>query len=238
MGNELDQKVFWDLSYGLYVVTAASGDKSNGQIANAVMQVCADPPRVVVCIHKDNLTHQYIRESGAYGVSILGEDVPMTFIGLFGFKSGRDVDKLSQCNWEKGPAGVPLVTDHALSVLDARVISEADAGTHTMFVGEVVSARKLASGVPLTYAAYHQLKKGKSPKHAPTYRAEQAGETGGERKGVATMDKYQCDVCGYIYDPEVGDPDSGIAPGTPFDQIPDDWVCPVCGASKDQFTKV
>lgn len=162
----------------------------------------------------------------------------MTFIGLFGFKSGRDVDKLAQCAWEEGPTGVPLVTDHALSVFDARVIGEADAGTHTIFIGEVVSARKLRRGAPLTYAAYHELKKGKSPKHAPTYRAEQSEGEQGEQKGVSTMAKYQCDVCGYIYDPQEGDPDSGVAPGTPFDQLPDDWVCPICGAAKDQFSKV
>lgn len=52
-----------------------------------------------------------------------------------------------------------------------------------------------------------------------------------------TMDKYRCLVCGYVYDPEVGDPDSGIEPGTNFDNLPDDWVCPICGAGKDQFEK-
>ena len=52
------------------------------------------------------------------------------------------------------------------------------------------------------------------------------------------VDKYECIPCGYIYDPEVGDPDSGIPKGTPFDKLPDDWVCPLCGASKDQFEKV
>jgi rubredoxin len=51
------------------------------------------------------------------------------------------------------------------------------------------------------------------------------------------MEKWRCIVCGYIYDPEVGDPDGGVAPGTPFEKIPDDWVCPVCGAPKDQFEK-
>lgn len=50
-----------------------------------------------------------------------------------------------------------------------------------------------------------------------------------------TMETYECTVCGYVYDPEVGDPEGGIAPGTPFEDIPEDWVCPVCGATKDQF---
>lgn len=52
------------------------------------------------------------------------------------------------------------------------------------------------------------------------------------------MAKYECDVCGYIYDPEQGDPDNGVTPGTPFEALPDDWVCPDCGADKSQFTKI
>ena len=52
------------------------------------------------------------------------------------------------------------------------------------------------------------------------------------------MDKYVCLVCGWIYDPAVGDPDGGIAPGVPFEKVPDNWVCPVCGVGKDQFEKV
>ncbi|MFA4828470.1 MAG: rubredoxin [Thermodesulfovibrionales bacterium] len=51
------------------------------------------------------------------------------------------------------------------------------------------------------------------------------------------MQKYKCTVCGYIYDPEAGDPDGGINPGTNFESLPDDWVCPVCGAPKDAFEK-
>ena len=53
---------------------------------------------------------------------------------------------------------------------------------------------------------------------------------------LSTMKKYVCDVCGYIYDPEKGDPDSGIAPGTPFEEIPDNWSCPLCGIGKDSFS--
>jgi rubredoxin len=51
------------------------------------------------------------------------------------------------------------------------------------------------------------------------------------------MDKYECSICGYVYDPAVGDPDNGIAPGTSFDALPEDWVCPTCGAPKSEFNK-
>ena len=51
------------------------------------------------------------------------------------------------------------------------------------------------------------------------------------------MDKYVCSICGYVYDPEQGDPDNGVDPGTKWEDVPDDWECPVCGASKDDFEK-
>ena len=56
-------------------------------------------------------------------------------------------------------------------------------------------------------------------------------------KEEIVMDKYRCTVCGYIYDPEIGDDDGGIAAGTAFENLPDDWICPVCGAGKDVFEK-
>ncbi|MCL1972401.1 MAG: rubredoxin [Endomicrobia bacterium] len=52
------------------------------------------------------------------------------------------------------------------------------------------------------------------------------------------MEKWKCTACGYIYDPEVGDTDAGVAPGTPFEGLPEDWVCPVCGVGKDSFEKI
>ena len=52
---------------------------------------------------------------------------------------------------------------------------------------------------------------------------------------MGNMEKWVCPICGYVYDPEVGDPDGGIAPGTEFEDIPDDWHCPVCGATKNSF---
>jgi rubredoxin len=57
------------------------------------------------------------------------------------------------------------------------------------------------------------------------------------KRRIAKMDKYVCGVCGYVYDPEVGDPDNGVEPGTAFADLPDDWTCPVCGAGKEEFEK-
>jgi len=52
------------------------------------------------------------------------------------------------------------------------------------------------------------------------------------------MSRYKCSVCGYIYDPAMGDPDNNVAPGTPFEKLPDDWNCPICGATKQEFDKI
>ena len=56
------------------------------------------------------------------------------------------------------------------------------------------------------------------------------------KKETITMDKYVCDICGYVYDPELGDPDNGVAPGTPWEEVPEDWTCPLCSVGKDQFS--
>ncbi len=228
-------KALFKLGYGVYVVTSRKGDRINGQIANTVFQVSAEPPTIAVSINKNNLTHEFIKESRIFAASVICEETPLTFIGTFGFKSGRDINKFESINYKTGETGAPIVLDNAVSYLEVRVNRELDVGTHTIFVGEVVAADMVAEHkLCMTYDYYHQIKGGKTPKAAATYaaepdRAEITKEVNSE------MAKYRCTVCGYIYDPEKGDPDGGIAPGTPFEKIPDDWVCPVCFADKDQF---
>jgi len=225
----VDIKTLYQVSYGMYVVASVKGDKFNGQISNTVFQITSEPPTVAVSINKQNLTHEFIRDNRVFAASILSQDTPMSFIGEFGFKSGRETDKFAQVDYKVGKTGAPIVLEHALGYLELKLINELDAGTHTIFVGELVEAKTLKSGEPMTYAYYHIVKRGTAPKTAPTYIKEEK---------VKKMAKYRCTVCGYIYDPEEGDPDGGIAPGTPFEEIPDDWVCPVCGAAKSDFEKV
>lgn len=226
----MDLKALYKLTYGLYVVTSKSKDnKLNGQIANTLIQVTSDPPRVSVTINKKNLTHEYIEESGVFVASILSKETPLKFIGHFGFKSGRDIDKFKDLPYKIGSTGAPIVEENALGFVESKVYKKLDVGTHTIFVGDIVDCKRLKEGEPMTYSYYHEIKGGKTPKTAPSYIKE------GKRKEVRKVKKYVCTVCGYIYDPEKGDPDGGIKPGTPFEDIPDDWVCPVCGAEKIMF---
>jgi flavin reductase (DIM6/NTAB) family NADH-FMN oxidoreductase RutF/rubredoxin len=226
----MDTKVFRKISYGVYIVTSREGDRINGQAANGVMQVCSRPPRIAIAINKANLTHQFINESGVFAISILAQDAPLSLIGRFGFKSGREVNKFDGSNYRLAGNGCPIITEYTVGYLEGKVIRELDAGTHSIFMGEVLDSQLLSDGKPMTYAYYHDVKQGITPETAPTYI-----ETKKEKKEEGKMKKYRCTVCGYIYDPEAGDPDGGIAPGTAFEDIPDDWVCPVCGATKDQF---
>ena len=116
-----NNEAFWDLSYGLYIVTSRDGERMNGQIATAAMQVTAVPPKIVVCLSKETLTHELLIKSGKFGITVLDQEITMQEIGPWGFRSGRDIDKFRNAHYRIGvETGVPLVLDHALSVLEAK----------------------------------------------------------------------------------------------------------------------
>lgn len=165
----MDLTVLFKLSYGLYIISSIKDGKYNGQIANTVFQVTAEPPRIAVCINKNNLTHEFINHSKVFTVSILTKETPMTFIGQFGFKSGRDIDKFNNVEYIIGETKAPIIKNYSVGYIEAKVINYTDVGTHTIFIGDIVNCGKFNDEEPLTYAYYHEIKKGKSPKVAPTY---------------------------------------------------------------------
>jgi flavin reductase (DIM6/NTAB) family NADH-FMN oxidoreductase RutF/rubredoxin len=236
----MDLNALRSITYGLYIIGAHSGSRLNGQIANTVIQVASDPPTIVVALNKKNLTHEYIQASRVFSVSMLCQSTPMTFIGLFGFKSGRDTDKLNNVKYKIGQTGAPVVLDYAVAYLEAEITQDMDVGTHTLFVGKVVAAEVLTGESCLTYDYYQQQKHGATPMAAPSYIAPEKDvkQTEVKKEAAVKMDKYECQVCGWIYDPAVGDPDGGVAPGVSFESLPDSWRCPVCGADKSQFKKL
>jgi flavin reductase (DIM6/NTAB) family NADH-FMN oxidoreductase RutF/rubredoxin len=227
----VNTKALFKIGYGMYVVTSKKGDKTNGQIANTVFQISSEPATLAVSINKKNLTWEYIKNSGVMAISVLSQETPLSFIGNFGFKSGRETDKLAGINIKVEQTGAPIVLDNAVAYLEARIVKDLDVETHTVFIGEIVGAEVLSEKPSMTYEYYHQVKRGTTPKTAPSYVEEKKEEP-------QKMDKYRCSVCGWVYDPALGDPDGGIAPGTPFEKIPDNWHCPMCGAAKSDFEKI
>lgn len=175
----MDLSALFKINYGLYIVSSKKDERFNGQIANAVMQVTSDPPKVAVCLNKNNLTHEFIESSNLFTVSILSKETPLTFIGLFGFKSGRDIDKFKDVNYVLGEKTfVPIVKDYTVAFIECKVVDKLDVGTHTIFIGEVLNCGKLSDEEPMTYAYYHEVKKGKASKNAPTYIKENKTQGG------------------------------------------------------------
>jgi len=236
----IDITSFFKVTYGLYVLSSKNNQgKFNGHINNTALQVTAEPPRFIVASNKKNLTTDYILESRVFSVSILQQDIDLKFMGPWGFQSGRETDKFTDLvNYKTGTTGVPILLDKTIAWLECKVFDIMDVGTHLIFAGDVIAAEMInTSAKPLTYSYYRDVIKGISPENAPTYIDKSKLE---EVKHLEEnkASKYQCVICGYIYDPEEGDPDSGISPGTPFEDIPDDWQCPICGVTKRDFRKI
>ena len=161
------------IGYGMYIVGSHQGEKRNAQIANTVFQITSEPPTVAVSINKNNLTHEYIKASHVFSASVLGQTAPLPFIGGFGFKSGRDTDKLKGVNYKVGQTGSPIFLDNTVAYLEAEVIQDVDVGTHTIFIGKVVAADIRNENPCMTYEYYYQVKRGTTPRSAPSYIARE-----------------------------------------------------------------
>lgn len=195
------------ISYGLFVVGSLKDGKINAQTCNTAFQITSTPMRVVIGINKNNLTNEYIKESGVFTVCILGREHG-DMARHFGYRSGREVDKFEGVSYAAGVTGAPII-DRCIAYLECRVDRElsVDVGTHTMFVGEVVEGGVKSEEDPMTYAFFRQLKKAPAK---PSPGPEVVAET--------KVKQWLCKVCGYIHE---------------GDQPPDE--CPVCGAPREEF---
>lgn len=179
----MNQAAMFQLSYGLFVLSAKDGEKDNGCIVNTVQQVTTTPNRISVAVNKDNFTHDMIRDTGSFNVSILSEEVPFDIFKHFGFQSGREVDKLKDfSDYERSSNGLIYLNKYANAFLSASVTETVDLGTHTMFISDVTDGEVLSQGPSVTYAYYH--------KHIKP----QPQET--KKSG------WRCKICGYIYEGE------------------------------------
>jgi len=165
----MDLNSFFKITYGLYIITAKSEDKLNGMAATTVCQVTAEPVKLMIGINKESLTHEIIQKTGYFGVNALKKNTEFAFIGNFGFKSGRDIDKFKNIKFEPGTTGVPLLPDYSVATFEGKVIDTLDAGTHTIFLALALNGKITSDEEPLTYDYYHRVIKGKSPGSAPTY---------------------------------------------------------------------
>ncbi len=208
-GGEVDQRTLNCISYGLFVLTAKDGGKDNGCIINTVNQITTQPGRLAIGVNKQNFTHDMILKTGSFNLSVLTEDTPFRVFERFGFHSGRETDKFAELSPARSANGLAYLDEASNALISGRVVEQFDYGTHTLFVAEVTEARVLSERPSLTYAYYHAHIKPK-----PELKAS-AGKV------------WVCTICGYLYDE--------AAEGTPFEELPEDWVCPLCKHPKSDF---
>ena len=221
-------EALFKISYGLYIVSSGDKTSGNGFISNTVFQVTAEPPRFAVCCNKNNYTAEFIQKYKAFSVSVLAQSASPELFGKFGFRSGKDVDKISGTQVKYGDTGVPVVVDGTIAYFECNVIQTVDVGTHLMFIGELVNAELIDdANEPLTYSYYRQVKNGVAPKNAPTYIDKSKLE---RKSNITGSKKYECPACGHIYDESVET--------VKFKDLPDDWVCPNCGIEKSDFIEI
>ena len=206
----IDNNVFRDVSYGMYLVSTKN-ETSSGCI------ITSTNPLIAISLNKNNATHNEIVKSKRFAVSVLSEETNQEVIKTFGYFSSKDINKFDKVKYEEKD-NLPVVLEDISSYLICKVENIIDCETHDIFIGRVELTEKVSNKIPMTYKYYHENRKGTSPKNAPTFIEEKK------------KDAYRCTVCGYIYDNEKEE--------IPFEELPDDWVCPRCGVGKELFEKI
>lgn len=191
----MDKKSVYKLSYGLFVLTASEGGKDNGCIVNTVIQLTSDPMQIAVTVNKGNLTHDMIKGTGKFNVSVIDNTAPFELFRHFGFQSGRESMKFGTPDSYKfapkyADNGLLYVSAYANAFMSGKVVMEIDLGTHTMFVAEMTDGEVLSDKPSMTYEYYLANVKP---------RPEQK-KTG-----------WVCKVCGYVYEGAVL-PDDFVCP--------------------------
>ena len=205
----MDKKAMYKISYGLFVVTSSAGGKDNGCITNTLAQVTSSPNRVSLTVNKDNLTHDIIKESGRFTASVISCDADFSLFRRFGFQSGRDADKFSGFSgYRRTESGDIIITEGTNAFISAKVCQMTDLGTHTMFIADVEDMEVLSDAPSATYEYYQSSIKPKP-------------EAVGTAPDGQTI--WRCVICGYEY---VGE------------ELPEDFVCPVCKHGAADFEKV
>lgn len=174
----------FNITYGLYILTAEENGKDNGCVINTLMQQTDTPKRISVTVNKQNYTHGMIKRTKKFNVSILTTETPFEVFRHFGFQSGADNEKFfKNPNETRSDNGVLYLTGCTNGYFSGAVVEEVDMGTHTMFIAEITQSEALSDAESLTYAYYHANIK---PKPQPKE----------EKKG------WRCKICGYVYEGE------------------------------------
>lgn len=213
------------LSYGMYVIATKYNERNVGCFVNTITQITAQNPIISLSVNKLNYTNEALKIGSKFSVSILSEKTDSKVIGTFGFVSSRDNDKFADIKY-KTINELPIIDENICGYLVCEVMNIVNCETHDIFLARVLEAEEVEKdAVPMTYEYYHRVIKGKAPKTAPTYIEEEVTQSMNSE-----FAKYKCKICGHIYDEE--------KEGVKFEDLPDDWVCPLCRVPKTMFEKI
>ncbi|MCD7879203.1 MAG: flavin reductase family protein [Candidatus Gastranaerophilales bacterium] len=163
----MNNNIFKNLSYGVYIVSCQINGKYTGCTVNSIMQITSNPAVIALSVNHNNYTHICLEQTKRFAVSILSEESAPISIGTFGFRSGRDFNKFENIPYSI-INGLPVIKD-ACGYLICEIKDKTETDTHTLFIANVLDGDLLNNKTPMTYAYYHNVIKGKSPKSAPTY---------------------------------------------------------------------
>ena len=220
----MDKKIFRDISYGVYIVTTKDSEKKNvGCVINTLTQVTSADPIIAISLNKENYTNSALKWNRKFAISLVSVDTPKEVIGTFGYHSSKDIDKFENVDYEM-IEDLPIVKENTCGYIIAEYIDSVECNTHDVIIAKVLSTKKECDNEPMTYKYYHEKLKGTSPKNAPTYEEPPKEETN------TASSKYLCKLCGSLYD--------DAKEKVKFEDLPDDWKCPLCGAPKSKFEKI
>ena len=166
----MDKKPFFDMSYGLYIISTQYEDKYAGCIVNTVTQATSkEKPKLVVIVNNENETAKVMKKANKVNISVLSQDADMLLIGKFGFRSSKDFNKLENTEYIIGKNNIPVITQNVVSYVETDVIEQIDCSTHTIYVLEATEAQNISDKQPMTYAYYHNVIKGKTPPKASSF---------------------------------------------------------------------
>lgn len=207
----MNMKAMYKLSYGLFVCTAVRGEKINGCIINTAIQVASEPNRISIAVNKANYTHDMVLETGECNISVISKEADFDLFKHFGFQSGRDVDKFADYPedfYQTAENGIPFITRGTNAYFSLKVESSVDLGSHTLFICRPVFMTVLSDAPSCTYEYYQSDIKPKPQAVKQTPKGETV---------------WRCVICGYEW---VGE------------ELPDDFICPVCKHPKADFEKI
>jgi len=184
MKKEIDKSSFFNITYGLFVVSARSGAKDNGCIINTLCQVAENPLLVSVSLNKKNYTNRLIQETGIFNASFINESADFALFKRFGFSSGADTDKFEGfSNIARADNGVLYITEQCNTYISAKVKQTIDLGSHWLYIAEVTDAEKLNNIRSCSYNFYQS-----NIKQKPAVSEKKTG--------------WVCKICGYVYEGE------------------------------------